>query len=158
LTADRVVTLDEMDRGVAGETSALVILDRATKWLECYPIADKSSDEVVRALKDCVGPAGHVGLFYTDCSPELDKARKEMKWLHRTSTPGRPQSNGVAERAVRKVLEGSRTLCEHAGLDAVWWPKAARHYCLSNNTEIREGGSPWSRRILRLEGSLRCPS
>ena len=43
VTADHVV-IGESDEGVDGERAALVILDRGTGWLDCYPVADKSTE------------------------------------------------------------------------------------------------------------------
>jgi hypothetical protein len=43
-------------------------------------------------------------------------ACEAVGWPLQQSTPGRPQRNGVAERAVRACLEGTRTVIEQAGL------------------------------------------
>ena len=44
---------------------------------------------------------------YSDNSEEIDKALKELDIPHDTSKPHRPQTNAVAERAVRRVKEGT---------------------------------------------------
>ena len=62
------------------------------------------------------------------------------------SLPGRPQSNGVAERAVRKVLEGVRSLLDASGLPLAFWAYAALHFCHSHNIEMIDGDSAWNRR------------
>eukprot|EP00972_Heterocapsa_arctica_P020715 3053121-Heterocapsa_arctica.AAC.1 len=45
-----------------------------------------------------------------------------MKSHHGTGTPYRSAINGVAERRVRYVLEGTRTLLEHSGMPTTYWP------------------------------------
>ena len=62
VTADHVV-INEHDEGVGGERAALVVLDRGTGWIDCYPVADKSADEATRALGDFVGPKINVANF-----------------------------------------------------------------------------------------------
>jgi hypothetical protein len=145
VTADHVV-INEHDEGVDGERAALVILDRGTGWIDCYPVADKTAEESVRALGDFVGPTVEAANFYSDNSPELIRAARDLSWVHGTATPGRPATNGVAERAVRSVLEGTRTVLEQAGLPHKFWPYACRHWCFSHNVQTREGNSPWHKR------------
>ena len=84
--------------------------------------------------------------FYSNYSPELSKIARDEGWRHSTSTPGRPDANGVAERAVRKVCEGTRTALEHAGLPPKWWCFAARHFCFSSNITDQDGENPWRQR------------
>ena len=98
------------------DTEALVIIDRATGWIECYPLKSKRWEDAHLALIDFFGPGPKPKFLYTDNSGELKRAIKELKTAHGTAIPYQPQSNGVAERAVRKVLEGTRTILLHAGL------------------------------------------
>lgn len=44
-----------------------------------------------------------------------------------------PQSNGVAERVVRRVLEGTPAVIMKSGLPRDWWSEAAHCYCLLRN-------------------------
>ena len=62
---------------------------------------------------------------YTDNSPELTKAVRDFGAAHGVAVPHRPQTNGVAERAVRAVVEGARTLLDQAGMDRRFWPYAS---------------------------------
>ena len=50
------------------------------------------------------------------------------------SLPGAPQTNAVVERLNGDILDGTRTLLARAGLPACFWPFAAEHYCLMENT------------------------
>ena len=146
ITADHFIANNELDEGISGERSGVVILDRGTRWIDCFPQADKTAEGAMRALNEFVHPSEVVQSFYSDGAPELAKAARDLGWRHATSTPGRPETNGVAERAVRKVLEGARTALEHAGLPPKWWPYAARHFCLASNVETVDGYSAWGRR------------
>ena len=46
-------------------------------------------------------------VIYTDYSLEFGKACEDLSWTHCTSTPHRSETNGIAERAVRRVKEGT---------------------------------------------------
>ena len=67
---------------------------------------------------------GKVKYAYTDGSGELKNALDELEILHDTSTPHRPQTNGVAERAVRRVTEGTSATLLQSGFDEHWWDLA----------------------------------
>ena len=45
------------------------------------------------------------------------------------------QSNAVAERNLRSVLEGIRVNLEQAGLHHSYWSYAARHWCMAHNIQ-----------------------
>ena len=64
------------------------------------------------------------------------------------STPGRKETNGIAERSVRTVLEGTRTNLEQAKMQTRWWSKAARAFCTNYNaTKLdKNGKTPWELR------------
>ncbi len=96
-----------MDGAILG----VVVRDAFTGWLACYPAAENSADEAHSALNDFVGPKEKVGIFNSDCATELIAAARRLRWRHATSTPGRPATNGAAERAVRAVLEGAIASC-----------------------------------------------
>jgi len=59
--------------------------------------------------------------FYSDNATEPLKAAANMGWPPPTAAPGKLQSNGVAERSVKTVVEGVRTVMEHAGMGHKCW-------------------------------------
>ena len=46
---------------------------------------------------------------------------EDLSWNHCTSTPHRSETNGIAERAVRRVKEGTSAVLLQSGLDENWW-------------------------------------
>ena len=85
---------------------AVVVQDLATQWLQC-PCKTK--------------------VIYTDISLEFGKACEELSWNHCASTLHRSETNGIAERAVRRIQE-----------------EMSAAYC-SNQTWVKnEGLIPWN--------------
>jgi len=146
VTADHIVTYSDESQGILGQKAALVIMDRATGYLECYALSGKSGSEAYSSLMDFMGPRKTISHLYTDESPELKFCAESLGVPNGTSLPGRPQQNGVAERAVRSVVSGARTILEHAGLPHKFWPYAVRHWCFAHNIHQSDGNSPWHKR------------
>ena len=157
ITADHIVTLDTKDRALYGERHALVIKDRATGFLMCYPAAAKNYDEARQALTHFLSPGEAVGVLYSDNNGEMARAAKVLGISHDTSTPARPQTNGVIEREVRRVLEGTRSALYHSGFPPRWWAWGTKYYCHAYNITNRLGRtSPWVERFGKpFEGIVR---
>ena len=103
-------------------TVAVVLFDRATKWLAAYPKATKTTYHIIEALH-FAGPGGKNASFYSDNAPELVVAATACHWLHATATTGMPQTNGVAENCVRRTKEGGGCAVVQSGLNpATLWP------------------------------------
>ena len=69
------------------------------------------------ACKSSWSRIGKPNVIYTDNSLEFGKACEELSWNHCTSTPHRSETNGIAERAVRRVKEGTSAVLLQSGLD-----------------------------------------
>ena len=79
---------------------------------------------------------------YTDNSKELGKAVHQLCTCHDTVAPCTPAANGVIERAVRRVKEGTRAALLQSGLPDRWWHKAMTcYYFLRNIHDIMVHGS-----------------
>ena len=104
--------------------------------------------DTLKALLDFAGPKDNILRFYTDNSGELEAAAAELSWRHDTSTPNRPQTNGMAESAVRKVIEGTRAVLLQSGLPHRWWAEASRCYGFLRNVfdDVKDGKSPYQLR------------
>ena len=99
----------------------------------------------VRPLQQFVGltPAKCV---YPDNSQEIRKAVAQLGLLHSCDTPYRPETSGVVERAVRSVLDGTRSVLLHAGLPHWYWPYACRYFCFMKTVQLTDGISAWTSR------------
>ena len=71
--------------------------------------------------------------MYTDDSKEFEKARIDLEWPGDAATPYRPETNGVAEKAVRRVKEGTSAALVQSGFDEHWWDLAMLCYCFLRN-------------------------
>jgi transposase InsO family protein len=73
--------------------------------VDAYPLVNKTADEAYACFVDFAGPRRRLSYVWTDNSQELIKALKDFGVTHGRSTPYRPETNGIAERMNRTVLE-----------------------------------------------------
>ena len=94
-------------------------------------------------------PTGKLKVIYTDNSLEFGKACEDLSWNHCTSTPHRSETNGIAERAVRRVKEGMSAVLLQSGLDEKWWADSMQCYCYLRNVQdhLSGGKTPYERRF-----------
>ena len=59
----------------------------------------------------------------------------ELSWNRRTSTPHRSETKGIAERAVRRVKEGTSPVLLQSGLDEKWWSDSMECLCYLRNVQ-----------------------
>ena len=87
-------------------------------------------------------------VIYTDNSLEFGKACEDLSWNHCSSTPHRSETNGIAERAVRRVKEGTSAVLLQSGLDENWWADAMECYTYLRNVQdlLSDGKTPYERR------------
>ena len=100
---------------------SVVVQDLATQWIQSYPCKTKTSQETQRSLQKFLEPDRKPEVIYTDNSLEFGKACEDLSWNHCTSTPHRSETNGIAERAVRRVEEGTSAVLLQSGLNESWW-------------------------------------
>ena len=134
-----------------GDTCSLVVQDRFTMWIGSYPAKSKDSNETTESLRHFVGPVdkSQLKMFYSDGAGELHKSATNIGFQHEPSTPHRPQSNGVAENAVRRVLEGTRAVLFASGLSHAWWREATRAYAYMRNIhdKVHSNKTPYEHRF-----------
>ena len=78
---------------------------------------------------------------------EFGKYCEELLRNHCTSTPHRSEANGIAERAVLRVKEGTSAVLLQSGLDNEGWPDSMEWYCNLRNFQdlLSDGKTPYER-------------
>ena len=83
-------------------------------------------------------------------------------WKHRTSHVVRSETNGIDERALRRIKEGTSAVLRWSGLDDKWWSDFVECYCCLRNVQelLGDGKRPPERRfwgiLQRTNSSLWC--
>ena len=128
---------------------AVVVQDLATQWIQAYPCKTKTSQETQRSLQKFLEPERNPKVIYTDNSLEFGNACEDLSWNHCTSTPHRSETNGIAERAVRRVKEGTSDVLLQSRLNESWWADSMECYTyLRNVTDLlSDGKTPYERRF-----------
>ena len=134
----------------------MVVQDFATQWLHSYPCKTKTSQETQKSLMKFLELTRKPKVMYTDNSLEFGKSCEELSWNHCTSTPHRSETNGIAERAVRRVKKRTSAVC----CNQVWtknggripWSVTFMTSCVMERHFMR-GGSEYHfpARLFRLE-------
>ena len=86
-------------------------------------------------LQKFLEPTRKPKVIYTDNALEFGKACEELTWNHCRSTPHRSETNGIAERAVRRVKEGTSAVLLQSGLDEKWWADSMECCCYLRNIQ-----------------------
>ena len=86
----------------------LLVVDYFSKYIEISKLEGESSQEVIQRLKSIFARHGIPQQVMSDNGPqyssiEFSKFAKAYQFVHSTSSPKFPQSNGEAERAVRTI-------------------------------------------------------
>ena len=119
ITADQKVLSDNCESR-NNHRYAVVVQDLATQWIQSYPCKTKTSQETHRSLQKFLEPDRKPKVIYTDNSLEFGKACEDFSWNHCMSTPHRSETHGIAERAVRRVKEGTSAVLLQSGLNESW--------------------------------------
>ena len=102
-----------------------------------------------KKLAKVLGARGKPKVIYTDNSLEFGQACEDLSWNHCTSTPHRSETNGIAERAVRRVKEGTSAVLLQSGLNESWWADSLECYTYLRNVTylLSDGKTPYDRRF-----------
>ena len=125
VTGDWVVAKRDFSRGRRGESNRLVLYDVGAEWLYTLPSGDREAGSVGVGMGDFEGPKHLVEFSYSDDAPEHTRAAADLGWkCHGASTPGRPDTNGLAESKVDLDVARSSALLLQAGMEPHWSPFA----------------------------------
>ena len=121
----------------------------ASQWVQSYSCKINSALETQRILKQFLRPEENPRFFYTVNSLEFIKACEGLNWNHGRSTPHRSETNGIVERAARRVKEGTSSALVQSGLQESWWAEALeRDSYLRNLQDLQaDGQTPHERRF-----------
>ena len=104
ITADRAViaerNADHQSR--YSDKYTVVIQDVGTSWLDSIPVKSRNTPDLTSAFQNFLRDFCPKKV-YSDCAPEYKKSLDAMGITASSSTPHVPQTNGIAERAVRRV-------------------------------------------------------
>ena len=117
----------------------LILIDREVvneSGIQAYPCKNKTSEETQRSLQKFLEPEKKPKVIYTDNSLEFGKACEDLSWNHCTSTPHRSETNGIAERVVRRVKEGTSAVLLQSGLNESWWADSMECYTYLETSQI----------------------
>ena len=103
--------------------------DLATQWIQAYPCKTKTSQETQRSLQKFLEPERKPKVLYTGNSLEFGQSCDELTWIHCTSTPHSSETHGIAERAMRRIKEGTSAVLLQSGLDEKWWADSMECCC-----------------------------
>ena len=148
ITADHKVLSDNCESR-NNHRYAVVVQDLATQWIQAYPCKTKTSQETQRSLQKFLESDRNPKVIYTDNSLEFGKDCEDLSWNHCTSTPHRSETNGIAERAVRRVKEGTSAVLLQSGLNESWWADSMECYTYLRNVKdlLSDGTTPYERRF-----------
>ena len=118
-----------------------MVQDLATQWIQSCPCKTKEPNEVPGASKET---KSHLHLHF------LGIGQIDLSWNHCTSTPHRSETNGIAERVVRRIEEGTSAVLLQSGLDEKWWADSMECYCYLRNIQdlLSDGKTPFEGRDL----------
>ena len=148
ITADHKVLSDNCESR-NNHRYAVVVQGLATQWIQSYPCKTKTFQETQRSLQKFLEPNRKPKVICTDNSLEFRKACEDLSWNHCTSTPHRSETNGIAERAVRRVKEGTSAVLLQSGLDEGWWADSMECYTYLRNISdlLSDGKTSYERRF-----------
>ena len=120
ITADHKVLSDNCESR-NNHRCAVVVQDSATQWIQAYPCKTQNFTRNPEKLaKVSWSPIGILKSFTLTIPWNFGKACEDLSWNHCTSTPHRSETNGIAERAVRRVKEGTSAVLLQSGLNESW--------------------------------------
>ena len=132
MTADHKVPSDNCESR-HNHRHAVVVQDLATQWIQASPCKNETSQGTQKNLQKFLEPERKPKVIYTDKSLEFGKACEDLSWNHCTSTPHRSETNGIDERAVRRVKEGTSAVLLQSGLNESWSADSMECYTYLRN-------------------------
>ena len=123
---------------------AVVVQDWATRFNHI-----RVQQKLRRTRKVLKKPSRKPKVIYTDNSLEFGKACEELFRNNCTSTPHRSETNGIAEREVHRIEEGTSAVLLQSGFDEKWWADSMECYCYLRHIQdlLADGRTPYETRF-----------
>ena len=118
---------------------AVGVQDLTTQWIQSYSCKTKISLETEKRWQNFLESNRKLKVIYIDNSLDFGKACEDLSWNHCTSTPHRSETNGIAERAVRRVKQGT---------SVVWLQSGLEEKCLADSAEMLYPSAKHSRSLV----------
>ena len=128
ITADLKV-FNEESESRNNHQYAVVVQDLDTQWIQSHPCKNKNSQETEKNLRKFLEPSQKPKVIKTYNLMDFGKYCEEFSWNHRMSTPYRSETSRLAERAIRRVNEGTSAVLLQSGVDDKWWSDSMECYC-----------------------------
>ena len=84
-------------------------------------------------LQSFLSPSREPDRIFTGSSKEFVKSCQDLQGDHDTSTPHRSDTNGMADRAVRRAKEGTKVFVRSSCLSDHWWDCTMEGCCYLRN-------------------------
>ena len=113
------------------------------------PCKTETSQETEKSLRKFLEPTWKPKVMYTCNSLEFGKSCEQLSCNHCTTTPHRSETNVIAERAVRRMKEGTSAVLLQFGLGNERWADSVECYCYLRNIQdlLSDGKTPYERRF-----------
>ena len=107
------------------------------------------SQESEKSLRKFLEPSQKPKVIYTGDSLEFGKSCEELSWNHRTSTPYRSVTNGIAERSIRRVKERTSAVLVQSGVGEKWWADSVERCSYLRNVQdlLADGKTPFMKGV-----------
>ena len=121
----------------------------ATQWIQSYPCKTKTSQETEISLRKFLEPSEKPKSLKLTMRWNFGKSCEDLSWNHRTSAHHRSETNGRAERVVRRIKERTSAGLLQTGMDEKWWAGSVERYCYLRNVQdlLADGKTLYERRF-----------
>ena len=102
------------------------------------PVQNKNVSVNGKELTKVLGAKGRPEVIYTDNSLEFAKACEDLSWNHCTSTPHTSETNVIAERAVRRVKEGTSAVLWRIPWNSIFICEIFKISCLMGKLHTKD--------------------
>ena len=137
LRAEKVGDLTSADHNVLSEgcqsrnnhRCAMMVQVLATQWIQPYRCKTNFLHETERSQRKFLEPSENQLSVTLTLHWNFGNCCAELSWNHRISTVRRSETNGITERGVRRIKEGSSSVLLLSGLDEKWLADSMECHC-----------------------------